>query len=82
MDDISRIEDKLDSIGEAVTELRSMWPHVCRRIDKLEHDIYGNGHQGLIARVQTMYFIGAWVAAASGTIVGGAIMYALVGKFL
>lgn len=80
-DKLRRIETKLDCISEALTELRSMWPHLCRRIDKLEVEIYGNdGKVGLLTRVQSLYVLGAWIGAACGTVIGGGIVYLLFGK--
>ncbi len=80
-DELNKIATKLDAISEAVTELRSMWPHLCRRIDKLEVEIYGNdGKVGLITRVQSLYVLGAWIGAACGTVIGGGIVYLLFGK--
>jgi len=80
-DKLRRIETKLDAISEAVAELRSMWPHICRRIEKLEIEIYGNdGKVGLIGRVQSLYILGAWIGAACGTVIGGGIVYLLFGK--
>jgi hypothetical protein len=80
-DKLRRIETKLDCISEAVTELRSMWPHLCRRIDKLETEIYGNdGKVGLIGKIQSIHVIAAWIGAACGTIIGGALLYLLIGK--
>lgn len=81
MDDIRRLEQKLDAICEAVTELRSMWPHMCRRLEHLEHEIYGgNGKIGLANRVQSMYVLAVWLAGIGGTIVGGAVLWTILGK--
>jgi hypothetical protein len=83
MDDWSRIERKIDAMSEAVTELRSMWPHLCRRLDHLENEVYGgNGKIGLTNRVQTMYLLGIWLAGIAGTVAGGIVMWAILGKVI
>ena len=81
MDDITRLEKKVDAIAEAVTELRSMWPHICRRLEHLENEVYGgNGKIGLANRVQSMYVLGVWLAGISGTVVGGVVLWMIVGR--
>lgn len=78
---LGRIEQKLDTIGEAVTELRSMWPHMCRRIEHLENELYGgNGRIGLTNRVQTMYLIGMWLAGVCGTVLGAVLLWMATGR--
>lgn len=81
MDDIARLEKKVDAIAEAVTELRSMWPHICRRLEHLENEVYGgNGKIGLANRVQSMYVLGVWLAGIGGTVVGGVVLWMIVGR--
>jgi len=81
MDDITRLEKKVDAIAEAVTELRSMWPHICRRLEHLENEVYGgNGKIGLANRVQSMYVLGVWLAGIGGTVVGGVVLWMIVGR--
>lgn len=80
MDSLERLEKKLDVISEAVTELRSMWPHMCRRLEHLEHEVYGgNGKIGLSNRVQLMWVLGVWAVGVAGTILGGVVLWLLVG---
>lgn len=81
MDDITRLEKKVDAIAEAVTELRSMWPHICRRLEHLENEVYGgNGKIGLANRVQSMYVLGVWLAGIGGTVVGGLVLWLIAGR--
>ena len=81
MDDIARLEKKVDAIAEAVTELRSMWPHICHRLEHLENEVYGgNGKIGLANRVQSMYVLGVWLAGIGGTVVGGVVLWMIVGR--
>lgn len=77
MDDrLEKIESKLDDIGEAVTELRSMWPHLCRRVDRLETEVFGNeSRPGLISRVQLLYLVGSACLWLSGTLIGALAMW-------
>lgn len=80
MDDLGRLEKKVDAISEAVSELRSMWPHLCRRVDHLEDEIYGgNGKIGLSTRVQTMYVLGVWLTGIAGSLIGGVVLWVIVG---
>ena len=81
MDDITRLEKKVDAIAEAVTELRSMWPHICRRLEHLENEVYGgNGKIGLANRVQSMYVLAVWLAGIGGTVVGGVVLWMIIGR--
>ena len=81
-EELNKIATKLDAISEAVTELRSMWPHMCRRLEHLENEVYGgNGRIGLANRVQTIYMLGVWATGALGTVVGGVVIWLLIGRF-
>jgi len=76
MDDLTRLEEKIDKISSAVSELCAMWPHLCRRVDRLETEVFGNGSRpGLISRVQLLYLVGSACLWLSGTLIGALAMW-------
>lgn len=63
---LDRVEDKLDQIVEAVTRQGAVGDAARERLDAVCQTLYGNGHDGLLTRVdrlETMRRLTAQVAA-------------------
>lgn len=69
---IENIEKKQEEILQSVHELVGAWPYICRRIEKMETTLYGNGN-GLVSRM-------AVVAVVSYAVVG--VVASLVTAYL
>ena len=75
-DRLQRMETKLDDIREQVAELRTIWPSMVRRIDRVEGEIYGNGKTGIIAKINGLL----WMGAASLPLITAILAYLIIGK--
>lgn len=62
---LTRLEEKLDRLGELYAEFAGMLPSMCRRIDKLEAELWGNGRIGLVSRVYIIATL--WALGGAGT---------------
>lgn len=62
---LNRLEEKLDRLGELYAEFAGMLPSMCRRIDKMEIELWGNGRIGLVSRVYIIATL--WALGGAGT---------------
>lgn len=68
--DLERLDARLNDIQASIAEIRTIYESQSRRIDKLEHEIWGNGRAGLATQIRAILWI------ASGTLAFAALVLA------
>jgi hypothetical protein len=59
---LDKMDQRLDDIQQTQAELRSVHASCINRIDKLDHEVFGNGRVGIAHQVRAILWI------ASGTL--------------
>ncbi len=54
---LEKIDARLADIQASMAEIRMMYDAHSRRIERVEHEIFGNGRAGLSAQVRAILFI-------------------------
>lgn len=54
---LEKIDARLADIQASMAEIRMMYDAHSRRIERIEHEIFGNGRAGLSAQVRAILFI-------------------------
>ncbi|HON69360.1 MAG TPA: hypothetical protein PLS23_23005 [Phycisphaerae bacterium] len=52
-----RLEEKITDIQAGIAEIRTIYDAHSRRIERVEHELFGNGRAGLSAQVRAILFI-------------------------
>jgi hypothetical protein len=73
MEHLQRIEEKLDELRMSMAELNGIFPSVCKRISRLEKEIWGDGHIGLSAKVNAIIWLASGIIGLLMISVGNAI---------
>ena len=67
-------QDILLDIQQRIVSLQAQLPELCKRIDRVEGQLWGNAHTGLIAKVNTLVWVSSGIASMTGVLVVQAIM--------
>lgn len=70
---VARIESKLDEITVSLNELVTAWPYLCKRIDRVEKHLYGNGSAGILVKVNALIYGIVAISSAVGLLISGLI---------
>ena len=54
---LEKIDARLADIQASMAEMRMMYDAHSRRIERVEHELFGNGRTGLSAQVRAILFI-------------------------
>ena len=61
-EDLAAIHAKLDELCEQIHRLTIAWPMHLARVERLEHEVFGNGHSGLAVRVRALLWLASGMA--------------------
>lgn len=53
---LESIDNKLGSLTEQISAMSIQMTNMCKRVDRLEGQIYGNGHTGLATKVNAIVY--------------------------
>jgi len=70
---LQRIEEKLDDLRMSMAELNGMFPSICKRVSRLEKEIWGDGRVGLSAKVNAIIWLASGIIGLLTISVGNAI---------
>jgi len=74
---LQRVEEKLDDVRVSVAEIAGMLPALCRRIERLEREIWGNGGIGLSTRVNALIWLASGIAGLVVVLLGNTVRVVL-----
>jgi hypothetical protein len=77
LEKLQRIEEKIDDLRIQIAELNGMFPSVCKRLSRLEKEVWGDGRVGLSAKVNTLIWLASAIAGLLTISVGNVIRTAL-----
>ena len=70
---LQRLEEKLDSVRIAVAELTGMLPTLCRRVSRLENEVWGDGRVGLSVKVNALIWLASVITGLMAVSVGNSL---------
>lgn len=76
---LSRLDARLDDVQQAMAEIRLIYESHGKRIERIEHELFGNGRSGLAVQVRALLWISSGIAGFVG-LLGAHAIAAWVGR--
>lgn len=56
-DILTRLDKRLEQVQEGLHEIRTLYESHAKRIERIEHEVFGNGRTGLAVQVRAILWI-------------------------